>query len=106
MYNFLGQFIFFSRWVQLPMYLGLIVAQCVYVYKFLKELVHLISGTAMGTMGETEIMLIVLGLVDIVMIANLLIMIIIGGYDIFVSRVVSKGIATNLSGLITSMRVY
>lgn len=83
----LSQIIFFSRWVQLPMYLGLIVAQCVYVYKFLKELFLLVSGTAMGTMDETDIMLIVLGLVDIVMIANLLIMIIIGGYDIFVSRV-------------------
>ena len=89
--QFLGQFIFFSRWVQLPMYLGLIVAQCVYVYKFLKELVHLVSGTALGTIDETDIMLIVLGLVDIVMIANLLIMIIIGGYDIFVSRVDFKG---------------
>ena len=87
----LSQIIFFSRWVQLPMYLGLIVAQCVYVYKFLKELFLLVSGTAMGTMDETDIMLIVLGLVDIVMIANLLIMIIIGGYDIFVSRVEFDG---------------
>ena len=87
----LSQIIFFSRWVQLPMYLGLIVAQCVYVYKFLKELFFLVSGTAMGTMDETEIMLIVLGLVDIVMIANLLIMIIIGGYEIFVSRVEFDG---------------
>ncbi|MGL4767429.1 MAG: TIGR00645 family protein [Formosimonas sp.] len=83
----LSHIIFFSRWVQLPMYLGLIVAQCVYVYKFLKELSHLVTGTWLGTMDETDIMLMVLGLVDIVMIANLLIMIIIGGYDIFVSRV-------------------
>ncbi len=83
----LSRFIFFSRWLQLPLYLGLIVAQSVYVYKFLKELYHLVSGTALGTLDETDIMLTVLGLVDIVMIANLLIMIIIGGYDIFVSRV-------------------
>lgn len=85
--SLLSRTIFASRWIQLPMYLGLIIAQMVYVYKFLKELVHLVSGTAMGLLDETDIMLIVLGLVDIVMIANLLIMIIIGGYDIFVSRI-------------------
>ena len=81
----LSHFIFFSRWIQLPLYLGLIVAQFVYVYKFLKELFHLVHGTAFGLLDETDIMLMVLGLVDIVMIANLLIMI--GGYDIFVSRI-------------------
>ena len=87
----LCQVIFLSRWMQLPRYLGLIVAQGVYVYKFLNELFHLVSGTASGALDETDIMLIVLGLVDIVMIANLLIMIIIGGYDIFVSRINVKG---------------
>ncbi len=87
MSRYVGKFIFFSRWLQLPMYLGLIVAQGVYVFKFIKELIHLVSGTASGALDETDIMLIVLGLVDIVMIANLLIMIIVGGYDIFVSRV-------------------
>lgn len=91
MSKFLGQTIFFSRWLQLPLYLGLIVAQGVYAYKFLKELWHLVMGVAIGSMNETDIMLIVLGLVDIVMIANLLIMIIIGGYDIFVSRVEFNG---------------
>ena len=91
MNNILSRIIFFSRWTQLPMYLGLIVAQMVYVYKFLVELTHLVTGTATGSLDETDIMLIVLGLVDIVMIANLLIMIIIGGYDIFVSRVELKG---------------
>lgn len=85
--TFLSRMIFFSRWTQLPLYLGLIVAQIVYAYKFLKELLRLVVGAGTGTLGDTEIMLIVLGLVDIVMIANLLVMIIIGGYDIFVSRV-------------------
>jgi uncharacterized protein (TIGR00645 family) len=68
------------------MYLGLVIAQVVYVYKFIKSLSHLVVGAATGALDETDIMLIVLGLVDIVMIANLLIMIIIGGYDTFVSR--------------------
>ena len=76
--------IFSSRWLQLPLYLGLIVAQCVYVYLFGKELWHLIHE-APG-LGEQEIMLIVLGLIDVVMISNLLIMVIVGGYETFVSR--------------------
>lgn len=77
-------FIFWSRWLQAPLYLGLIVAQGVYVYHFLHELWHLISGAT--TLTEAGIMLIVLGLIDVVMIANLLIMVIIGGYETFVSR--------------------
>jgi uncharacterized protein (TIGR00645 family) len=76
--------IFGSRWLQLPLYLGLIVAQGVYVVLFLKELVHLVAGAMKFT--EQEIMLVVLGLIDVVMISNLLIMVIIGGYETFVSR--------------------
>jgi uncharacterized protein (TIGR00645 family) len=79
----LPQLIFASRWLQLPLYLGLIVAQCVYVVLFIKELVHLISHTMSFT--EQEIMLVVLGLIDVVMISNLLIMVIVGGYETFVS---------------------
>ena len=82
--NIMGQTIFWSRWLQAPLYLGLIVAQGVYVYHFMVELTHLVAGAA--KIGETEIMLIVLGLIDVVMIANLLIMVIIGGYETFVSR--------------------
>ena len=82
----LPRFIFFSRWLQLPLYLGLIVAQVVYVYHFGIELWHLLHATATHELTETSIMLIVLGLIDVVMISNLLIMVIVGGYDIFVSR--------------------
>jgi uncharacterized protein (TIGR00645 family) len=77
-------FIFWSRWLQAPLYLGLIAAQGVYVYQFMHELINLI--TKAGTLAETEIMLIVLGLIDVVMIANLLVMVIIGGYETFVSK--------------------
>jgi uncharacterized protein (TIGR00645 family) len=76
--------IFSSRWLQLPLYLGLIVAQGVYVLLFLKELWHLVHHAT--TFGEQEIMLIVLGLIDVVMISNLLLMVIVGGYQTFVSR--------------------
>ncbi|MGZ5164339.1 MAG: TIGR00645 family protein [Burkholderiales bacterium] len=84
--------IFASRWLQLPLYLGLIVAQGVYVYQFWQELVHLMGMVwAKGRINETEIMLVVLGLIDVVMIANLLIMVIVGGYETFVSRLYLEG---------------
>lgn len=76
--------IFWSRWLQAPLYVGLIIAQAVYVYQFGVELTHLVGKA--GSLSDTEIMLIVLGLIDVVMIANLLIMVIIGGYETFVSR--------------------
>jgi len=81
--------IFSSRWLQLPLYLGLILAQGVYVVLFVKELIHLISHAV--TLGEQEIMLIVLGLIDVVMISNLLMMVIVGGYETFVSRLRLEG---------------
>jgi uncharacterized protein (TIGR00645 family) len=80
----LPQLIFSSRWLQLPLYVGLIVAQGVYVLLFLKELWHLVQGAMNFT--EQEIMLLVLGMIDVVMISNLLIMVIVGGYETFVSR--------------------
>ena len=97
-----GYMIFASRWLQAPLYFGLIVAQVVYVWQFLKELWHLIVGGFTGehavedpdthemvahVFGAEEIMLAVLGLVDVVMISNLLIMVIVGGYETFVSRI-------------------
>ena len=102
----LPRFIFMSRWLQLPLYLGLILAQCVYVFQFWLELWNLI-GAALGNqtslqhildavaiegalkptrLSESIIMLVVLGLIDVVMISNLLIMVIVGGYETFVSR--------------------
>ncbi|KQT27562.1 MAG: TIGR00645 family protein [Bradyrhizobium sp.] len=80
----LAQLIFGSRWLQFPLYIGLIVAQGVYVLLFLKELWHLVAHSFEAT--EQQIMLVVLGLIDVVMISNLLIMVIVGGYETFVSR--------------------
>lgn len=81
--------IFGSRWLQLPLYLGLIIAQVVYVILFMKELWHLVTHAT--SFSEQQIMLVVLGLIDVVMISNLLVMVIVGGYETFVSRL-------NLSG--------
>ena len=81
--------LFGSRWLQLPLYLGLIVAQAVYVFFFGVELVHLVAKA--NHLVEADIMLIVLGLIDVVMISNLLIMVIVGGYETFVSRLDLEG---------------
>ncbi|AXQ28143.1 TIGR00645 family protein [Solimonas sp. K1W22B-7] len=87
--NPLQSLIFSSRWMQLPLYLGLIVAQGVYVILFCKELWHLTHGAF--ELNEQQVMLIVLALIDVVMISNLLIMVIVGGYETFVSRLNLQG---------------
>jgi len=87
--NALQALIFSSRWLQLPLYLGLIVAQGVYVVLFIKELIHLVHGAT--SLSEQDIMLLVLGLIDVVMISNLLVMVIVGGYETFVSRLNLQG---------------
>jgi len=95
----IGWFVFASRWLQAPLYLGLIIAQAFYVVVFMIELWHLgesVIGAVMHPEAteledavslEATVMLAVLGLIDVVMIANLLIMVIIGGYETFVSRI-------------------
>jgi uncharacterized protein (TIGR00645 family) len=87
--NVMSNILFGSRWLQLPLYLGLIVAQAVYVFFFGVELVHMVQHAF--TLKEADIMLIVLGLIDVVMISNLLIMVIVGGYETFVSRLNLEG---------------
>ena len=120
--RYLGGFIFWTRWLQAPLYLGLIVAQAVYVFHFWVELVHLVEAAfgsktalmqliesvgytlpmvkdpatglevlAQPKFNETLIMLVVLALIDVVMISNLLIMVIVGGYETFVSRLNLRG---------------
>jgi uncharacterized protein (TIGR00645 family) len=102
----LPNLIFASRWLQMPLYLGLILAQGVYVWHFFLELYHLVfaafgsqadvaalvksigykTDAPITSLNETVIMLVVLALIDVVMISNLLIMVIVGGYETFVSR--------------------
>jgi uncharacterized protein (TIGR00645 family) len=107
----LPNLIFMSRWLQLPLYLGLILAQAVYVWVFWQELYHLLlatfgnadslnhildavaveNGRRPAKPDETVLMLVVLGLIDVVMISNLLIMVIVGGYETFISRMGLEG---------------
>lgn len=82
--KYFENFIFGSRWVQAPIYGGLVVASILYSYKFLMELIHLVSEVQ--TITEELLMLGILTLVDISMVLNLLVMVIVGGYATFVSR--------------------
>ncbi|WP_133131241.1 TIGR00645 family protein [Legionella yabuuchiae] len=82
--NSISQIIFMGRWLQAPLYLGLIFILTAYVYRFMAELFHLMAHITSA--NDTQIMLGVLDLIDVVMIANLLIMVIMGGYETFVSR--------------------
>lgn len=81
----LGYLVFMSRWLQAPLYFGLIVAQAYYVWRFMLELLHLVTSDS-NEFSDSDVLLAVLALVDVVMIANLLIMVIIGGYETFVAR--------------------
>jgi uncharacterized protein (TIGR00645 family) len=85
----LSQIIFMSRWLQVPLYLGLIFAQGLYACRFIVEIYKLLLNGLQ--MSETDVMLAVLGLIDIVLISNLLVMVIIGGYETFVSRLKLAG---------------
>jgi len=85
----LARIIFMSRWLQLPLYVGLIFVQGLYAYRFIVEVYQLISKAS--GLSETDVMMAVLGLIDIVLISNLLIMVIIGGYETFVSRLNVEG---------------
>jgi uncharacterized protein (TIGR00645 family) len=83
--NFIEGIIFASRWLQMPVYLGLIVGTGIYVYKFFEELIHLANEVT--HFNDVDVMLSILGLIDISMVMNLLIIVIIGGYSIFTSRI-------------------
>lgn len=80
----LQKIIFLSRWIQAPLYVGLILTLVVYVYEFAIGIFELF--THLFQLTDTQIMLGVLDLIDVVMVANLLIMVIIGGYEVFVSK--------------------
>jgi uncharacterized protein (TIGR00645 family) len=78
-------FIFAARWLQAPIYLGLIVGALFYCYKFLQEITTLTVN--IDVWNEVQVMLAILGLIDISMVMNLLIIVIIGGYSIFTSKI-------------------
>ena len=90
--------IFQSRWLLVPFYVGLVIAQTLYCYQFCVSLwdmaYHFIH------LKDTEIMLAILGLIDITMIANLIKMIISGSYQSFVDKIDNDHSEKMSSGLL------
>lgn len=83
--NFFEGFMFWSRWVQAPLYVGLIIGAVLYLFKFFEVLFHVWHH--FSTLKENDMMLEILGLVDISMVMNLVVMVTIGGYSIFTSKI-------------------
>ncbi|MEK7412513.1 MAG: YqhA family protein [Planctomycetota bacterium] len=89
--------VFASRWLLAPLYVGLIIGQICYSVSFFHELWHLgniaifgteaiVDGVKTHVFSERTVVAVLLGLVDMIMVANLVIMVLIGGYATFVSK--------------------
>ena len=80
-----------TRWFLLPLYLGLGLSMVAFVVKFFQELFLILSKMLVVT--ESELLLEVLSLIDIVLVANLLVMVIISGYETFIAPIKSDKIS-------------
>lgn len=81
----LEKLIYNSRWIQAPVYVGLIIGTLVFSIKFFIELYHMIA--TFGISDEKTLMIAILTLIDVTMVINLLIVVIIGGYWTFVNKI-------------------
>ncbi len=86
-----------SRWLLAPVYLGLSLALIALMIKFFQEVWHLFSHIFSAT--EAEVVLVVLSLIDISLVGGLLVMVMMSGYENFVSELDSKGEGETLSWL-------
>ncbi len=77
--------LFGCRWLLAPMYLGLSLALLALAVKFFQEVGHSLGSVL--TLAETDLVLIVLSLIDIVLVGSLIVMVMLSGYENFVSRI-------------------
>jgi uncharacterized protein (TIGR00645 family) len=87
--NTLEGLIFGSRWLLAPFYLGLVAALALLLVKFAKEFIHF--APMVFNAEESDVIIGLLSLIDVVMVANLLIIIVFAGYENFVSRIDTAG---------------
>lgn len=87
--NALEKLIFGSRWLLAPFYLGLVIALGLLLFSFFREFLHFAPLVLRGT--ESDVIVSLLSLIDVVMVANLLIIIVFAGYENFVSRIDTGG---------------
>ncbi len=85
----LEKILFSSRWLLAPIYLGLIVGLVALVVKDVQHLIHIIPNILSSS--ESDLVLDILGLIDLSLTASLVIIVIFSGYENFVSRIVGEG---------------
>lgn len=78
-------FLYWSRWLLVPLYMGLTVMLLFFAFKFFQELIHLVP--LLPQLAEADLILAALGMIDLALVGNLLIMVILSGYENFVSRI-------------------
>ena len=76
--------LFACRWLLAPMYLGLSLALVALAIKFFQEAAHSLTGIL--TLAETDLVLSVLSLIDLVLVGSLIVMVMLSGYENFVSK--------------------
>jgi uncharacterized protein (TIGR00645 family) len=88
MERFIEKLLFSTRWLLAPIYLGLAVAMIALGVKFFQEAWHLITDVV--SMDESEVVLMMLSMIDIALVGSLIIMVMFSGYENFVSRIEGK----------------
>jgi len=85
MERFFESLLFATRWLLAPIYLGMSLALVALGYKFFQEIWHVM--THLGSVGESDLILTVLALVDLALVASLVVMVMFSGYENFVSKI-------------------
>lgn len=83
--NAVERFLFAGRWLLVPLYVGLTLTLLLFSVKFVQELAHIVPH--LPAMAESDLVLTALALMDLVLVGNLLVMVILSGYESFVSRI-------------------
>src|SRR3990167_6744536 len=84
MERFIENTMYASRWLLAPIYLGLSLGLLVLALKFFQEIIHVVPN--IFSMLESEVILLLLSLIDMALVGGLLVMVMISGYENFVSQ--------------------
>lgn len=97
--NILEHVVVNSRWVLMPMYLGLILVMAGYCWKFVTHLGHCVHQVVYEHVSENEMLIMAMTFLDMLMIANLILYVLIGSYSLFVNEISSNNNLKWLHGI-------
>src|SRR5690606_24162849 len=97
MERFIENLMYASRWLLAPIYFGLSLALLALTIKFFQEILHILPGVI--EMAEAELILVLLSLIDMALVGGLLVMVMLSGYENFVSQLDIKDGTEKLSWL-------